>query len=60
VISAAFAVRAAALQGLGPALLPHWLVSTDLRTGALIDVYPDFDVTATDFTTGARRPQMVH
>jgi DNA-binding transcriptional LysR family regulator len=52
-ISAVLAIRAAALQGLGPALLPHWLVCDDLRTGALVDVFPDFDVTATDFTTGA-------
>ncbi|HKN29160.1 MAG TPA: LysR family transcriptional regulator [Roseiarcus sp.] len=53
VISAMLAVRAAALRGLGPALLPHWLVCNDLRTGALIDVFRDFDVTATDFTTAA-------
>ena len=40
-------------HGLGPALLPHWLVADDLRTGALVDLFSDHDVTATDFTTAA-------
>jgi DNA-binding transcriptional LysR family regulator len=53
VISSVLAIRAAALQGLGPVLLPHWLVRDDLRSGTLVDVFPEHDVTATDFTTGA-------
>ena len=53
VISTVLAIRAAVLQGLGPALLPHWLVRDDLRSGTLVDVFPAYDVTATDFTTAA-------
>jgi DNA-binding transcriptional LysR family regulator len=53
VISTVLAIRVAVLQGLGPALLPHWLVRGDLRSGTLVDVFPDYDVTATDFTTAA-------
>jgi DNA-binding transcriptional LysR family regulator len=53
VMSTALAIRVATLQGLGPALLPHWLVSNDLKTGGLVDLFPEFDVAATDFTTAA-------
>jgi DNA-binding transcriptional LysR family regulator len=53
VISTPLVVREATRQGLGPALLPHWLIADDLRTGALVDLFPDHDVTATDFTTAA-------
>ena len=53
VISTPLVVREAARRGLGPALLPHWLIADELRTGALVDLFPDHDVTATDFTTAA-------
>jgi DNA-binding transcriptional LysR family regulator len=53
VISTALAIREAARRGLGPALLPRWLVADDLEAGALVDIFPDHDVTATDFTTAA-------
>lgn len=46
-------VRAAALQGLGPALLANWLVGPDLRDGGLVDLYPEHEVTATAFDTAA-------
>ncbi len=38
---------------MGLALLPNWLIDEDLRTGTLIDVFPDYDVTATNFSTAA-------
>lgn len=51
-ISNALALRSATLRGLGAALLADWLVDEDLRTGALVDLFPDHEVTATTFETG--------
>lgn len=53
VISNALALRAAALAGLGPALLPDWLIEPEVQRRALVDVFPRHDVTATTFATGA-------
>ena len=53
VISPALAVREAARQGHGPALLPNWMIDTDLGTGGLVDLFPAYDVAATSFDTGA-------
>jgi DNA-binding transcriptional LysR family regulator len=53
VLSTALAVRTAALDGLGPALLPDWLVGDDLKLATLVDLFPDHQVTATTFDTGA-------
>ena len=53
VISNALALRQSCLDGLGPALLADWLVGPDLAAGKLIDLFPDHDVTATDFDTAA-------
>ena len=47
------ALRDLALQGLGPALLPHWLVDSDIAAGRLVRVFPEFAVTATTFDTAA-------
>ncbi|MFA6125255.1 MAG: LysR substrate-binding domain-containing protein [Sphingomonas sp.] len=47
------ALRDAALAGLGPALLPDWLIGQNLRDRSLIDCFPTMRATATDFTTGA-------
>jgi DNA-binding transcriptional LysR family regulator len=52
-ISNAIALQHCAIAGMGLALLPHWLIDTNLKTGALINVFPDYDVTATDFNTAA-------
>lgn len=51
--SSALALRDAARAGLGPTLLPHWLIQTHLRDGTLVDCFPKLRVTATDFNTGA-------
>lgn len=52
-ISNALALRAAARTGLGPALLADWMTVSDLEDGTLVDLFPDHDVTATTFDTGA-------
>jgi len=51
VISTAAAVLQCAVAGMGPTLLPRWLIEGELRSSALVDVFPDYDVTATDFDT---------
>lgn len=38
---------------MGLALLPHWLIDEDLRAGTLVNVFPEYEVTATDFNTAA-------
>ncbi len=53
VISNALALRACALSGMGPALLANWLIGEDIAQGRLIDPFPNYEVTATDFDTGA-------
>lgn len=52
VISNAQALHRATLHGLGPSLLANWLVGRDLASGALVDLFPDHDVTATSFDSG--------
>lgn len=53
IASSVLMLRAAALRGLGPALLADWLIEADLREGRLIDLFPDHEVTATGFETAA-------
>jgi len=52
-ISNALALRAAARDGLGPALLADWMTDGDVAAGRLVDLFPGHDVTATSFDTGA-------
>lgn len=42
-----------ALAGVGPTLLPGWLVDEDIRAGRLLDLYPQHDVAVTDAPGGA-------
>ena len=51
VISSGLALRECALAGMGPTLLPNWLTEEDLTEGRLIDPFPDYRVTATNFDT---------
>jgi DNA-binding transcriptional LysR family regulator len=53
VISNALGLHRAALDGLGPVLLADWLVADDVASGALVDLFPHHEVTATDFETAA-------
>jgi len=50
--SNAMTIKSCALQGLGPALLPDWLIAEDIAAGRLVSLFDEFDVTATDFSTG--------
>lgn len=52
-ISSPAAIRAAALNGMGPALLADWMVQEDLKDGALIDLLPEWEATAAAFETAA-------
>ena len=51
--SSALALKSAALQGMGPALLADWMTDEDVRAGRLIDLFPRYQVTATNFETAA-------
>lgn len=51
VASSAFALRQAALDGLGPALLADWMVHEEIAAGRLIDLFPDHEASARDFDT---------
>lgn len=53
IIGNALSLRRAALDGLGPVLLANWLVNDDIASGALVDVFPDIECTATEFDTAA-------
>ncbi|WOD36967.1 LysR family transcriptional regulator [Nodosilinea sp. E11] len=53
VISSAIALQQCAIAGMGLALLPKWLVDVDVQAGTLINVFPDYEVTATNFSTAA-------
>ncbi|MEM6452431.1 MAG: LysR family transcriptional regulator [Cyanobacteria bacterium P01_D01_bin.105] len=53
VISSAIALQQCAIAGMGVALLPNWLVDADRQAGILVNVFPDYEVTATDFSTAA-------
>ncbi|MEL6468638.1 MAG: LysR family transcriptional regulator [Cyanobacteria bacterium J06623_4] len=53
VISNAIALQQSAIAGMGIALLPDWLVDEDIEAGRLVDVFPTYALTATDFNTAA-------
>ncbi|MEM8675261.1 MAG: LysR family transcriptional regulator [Cyanobacteria bacterium P01_G01_bin.67] len=52
-ISNAVALQQCAIAGMGLALLPHWLIKSDLKAGRLIKILPEYEVTASDFDTSA-------
>ncbi|MEO1522899.1 MAG: LysR family transcriptional regulator [Cyanobacteria bacterium J06633_2] len=52
-ISNAMALQQCAIAGMGLALLPHWITHTEIQLGHLINVFPDYTITATDFNTAA-------
>ena len=53
IISNAIALQQCAIVGMGLALLPNWLIGDDLQEGRLVNVFPSYDVTATEFSTAA-------
>ena len=52
-VSNALAIRRAALDGFGVAMLAEWTVESDLRRGTLVDLFPAHDASATDFESAA-------
>ncbi len=52
-VAGALALRQAAEDGMGPALLADWTVADRLESGQLQRICPDWDVTATRWDTGA-------
>ncbi len=52
-LSPAGSLREAAIAGLGPALLPDWLVDDAIAAGDLVDTLPQHQATATTFDTAA-------
>lgn len=52
-LAPAGSLLAAALAGLGPALLPDWLVDEAITDGRLQDLFPGHRATATTFDTAA-------
>lgn len=53
IISNAIALQQCAISGMGLALLANWLIDEDIRAGRLVNLFPDYEVTATDFNTAA-------
>jgi DNA-binding transcriptional LysR family regulator len=53
IISNAIALQQCAVSGMGLTLLPHWLIDEDIRAGILVNLFPDYEVTGTDFNTAA-------
>ncbi|MEL6523913.1 MAG: LysR family transcriptional regulator [Pseudomonadota bacterium] len=53
IIGNAQALRRAASMGLGPTLLADWLIRGAIERGELVEVFPDWDCTATEFETAA-------
>ena len=53
ITSHALTLRQTMLNGLGPALLADWLIDDDIREGRCIDLFPEYQVTATSFDTAA-------
>jgi DNA-binding transcriptional LysR family regulator len=49
VASSALSLHQAALDGLGPVLLADWLLGPDMAAGRLVDLFPRYEATATDF-----------
>jgi len=42
-------VQQCCLDGMGITLLPDWLIDRELESGKLVSLFPDYQVTATDF-----------
>ena len=53
IVSHGMTMTACALQGLGPALLPDWLCGEEVASGMLVNLFPDYECTATNFDTAA-------
>jgi len=52
-VSHSFSARQSAEAGLGPTLLADWMNHDAFEQGTLVNLFPDYEVTATTFDTGA-------
>ncbi len=52
-VSHGMTMTACAVAGLGPSLLPDWLSRQEIASGSLVDLFPKYECTATDFDTAA-------
>ena len=52
-VSSALSLRSITINAEGVALLADWLIKNDLETGALVNVFPQYEVTATTYDTAA-------
>lgn len=52
-VSNALALRDAAIAGAGIALLADWLVDPDLQDGSLVQLFPEYQSTVSEFETAA-------
>jgi DNA-binding transcriptional LysR family regulator len=61
-ISNALTLRDCAIRGMGPALLPEWLVQDELRRGDLVELFPRHRAAVTSFDAAAwlLYPSRVH
>ncbi len=52
-VSHGLTMTACAVAGLGPSLLPDWLCKEEIDNKTLVDLFPDYECTATEFNTAA-------
>ena len=52
-VSHGVTMTACAVAGLGPSLLPDWLCRDEISDGSLVDLFPTYECTATEFETAA-------
>ncbi|MBI3524237.1 MAG: LysR family transcriptional regulator [Betaproteobacteria bacterium] len=52
-VTNALGLQQCALAGMGLTLLPVWLVEEDILAGKLVDVFPQWEVSATNFNSAA-------
>lgn len=50
-LTQSMAIRQCAIAHMGLALLPDWLIQTDIEAGHLVRLFEHYDVTATDYTS---------
>lgn len=53
VASNGVALRQCAVAGMGIIMLPRWNVADELRSGTLVELFPDYRATASEFETAA-------
>jgi DNA-binding transcriptional LysR family regulator len=52
-MTSGIALRECALAGMGPSLLPDWLIDRDIAAGRLVDIFPNHQVAASEAPSNA-------